>query len=196
MFIQSACLLWCLCIYWCGTKCFFGSCNNSNYFPNNNRRSIGHGIVHAQAPHSKFNFHIKLMFTDIYTSIHNVHNHDSLQSQKNVRRVINKENPLLVPATSASTTSQDHAKINYILVIFGVLKCLPTRGRTCCWHTHGFKEGRWGSLKLVACSEEACSAGPAASGALLAGAPVQCMRYERSRPCQSNHSLQSFFVWV
>ena len=34
---------------------------------------------------------------------------NALQSQKNVRRVINKEKPLLVPATSASTTSQDHA---------------------------------------------------------------------------------------
>ena len=151
MFIQSACLLWCLCIYWCGTKCFFGSCNNSNYFPNNNRRSIGHGIVHAQARHSKFNFHIKLMFTDICTFIHNVHNHDSLQSQKKLRRVTNKEKPLVL-ATSASRTSQDHAQ-------------------------------------LIACDEEACSVGPAASGAFLAGAPVQCLRYERSRPCQSNHSL-------
>ena len=53
-----------------------------------------------------------------------------------------------------------------------------------------------GSLKLVARGEEACSAGPAASAALLADAPVQCLRYERPRPCQSNHSLQSFFVWV
>ena len=175
---------------------FFGSCNNSNYFPNNNRRSIGHGIVHAQAQHSKFNFHIKLMFTDICTFIDNVHNHDSLQSQKNVRRVINKEKPLLVPATSASTTSQDHAYINYILVIFCVLKCLPARGRMCCRHTRGFNEGRQGSLKLVARGEEACSAGPTTSAALLAVAPIQCLRYERSRPCQSNHSLQSFFVWV
>ena len=77
-----------------------------------------------------------------------------------------------------------------------VLICRPARGRTCCRHTHGFNEGGWGSLKPVACGEEACSAGPAASGALLAGAPVQCLRYERSRPCQSNHSFQSFFVWV
>ena len=66
------------------------------------------------------------------------------------------------------------------------------RGRTCCQHTRGFNEGRRGSLKLVARGEEACSAGPAASAALLAGAPVQCLRYERPRPCQSNHSLQSF----
>ena len=188
MFIQSATLLWCPCIYWCGTKCFFGSCNNSNYFPNNNRRSIGHGIVHAQARHSKFNFHIKLMFTDICTFIHNVHNHDSLQSQKNVRRVINKKP--LVPARGRPCV------INYILIIFCVLKCRPARGRTCCRHTRGFNEGRRGSLKLVARGEEACSAGPAASAVLLAGAPVQCLRYERSRPCQSNHSLQSFFVWV
>ena len=34
----------------------------------------------------------------------------------------------------------------------------------------GFNEGRRGSLKLVARGEEACSAGPAASAALLAGA--------------------------
>ena len=118
-------------------------------------------------------------------------NHDSLQSQKNVRRVINKQKPL-VPATTASTTSQDHAK----LIIFGhfcVLKCRPARRRPCCRHTRGFNGGRRGSLKLVACGEEACSAGPAASGALLAGGPVQCLHYERSHPCQSNHSLQSFF---
>ena len=35
---------------------------------------MGHGIVHMQDQHSKFNFHIKLMYTDIFTFIDNVHN--------------------------------------------------------------------------------------------------------------------------
>ena len=69
---------------------------------------------------------------------------------------------------------------------------MSARGMTCSRHTRRFNEGRQGSLKLVARGEEACSAGPAASAALLAGVPVQCLRYERSRPCQSNHSLQPF----
>ena len=69
-----------------------------------------------------------------------------------------------------------------------VLKCRPARGRTCCRHTREFSEGRRGSLKPVACGEEACSARPATSGALLAGAPVQRMRYGRSCSCHSNHS--------
>ena len=77
-----------------------------------------------------------------------------------------------------------------------VIKCRPARGRTCCRHTRRFNGGRRGSLKPVARDEEACSALPAASGALLTGVPVQCLRYERPRPCQGNHSLQSFFVWV
>jgi len=59
----------------CGTEYIFsGSCNNLLYFQNNNRQTMGHGIVHMQAQHSKFNFHIKLMFTDIFTFIDNVHN--------------------------------------------------------------------------------------------------------------------------
>ena len=53
-----------------------------------------------------------------------------------------------------------------------VLKCRPAQGRMCCRHTRGFNGGRRGSLKLVACGEEVCSARPAASGALLAGTPV------------------------
>ena len=77
-----------------------------------------------------------------------------------------------------------------------VLKCRPACRRTCCRHTRGFNEGRLGSLKPVACGEETCSAGPAASGALLAGALVQCLCYERSLRCQSKHSLQSFHVCV
>ena len=57
-----------------------------------------------------------------------------------------------------------------------------------------------GSLKLVARGEEACSARPAASAALLAAPPVQCLYYVRaitpSSPFLFGYNKISFSVHI